>query len=107
MKVIHQPWAPETFGFDLDDDPEFEKHFTVRVRVIKGIEKQENSSLQSSPGVKAEVSSAASGAAIIGSGSILGNLLKYTNNLLIQRMMQWFAMFLSIEVGIKGVYCAD
>jgi O-antigen/teichoic acid export membrane protein len=85
LELIHEQWAPETFGFDVDDDPEFEKHFTVRVRVIKGIEKRENSSPQSSPGVKAEVSSAASGAAIIGSGSILGNLLKYTNNLLIQR----------------------
>lgn len=85
LEMSNEQWAPETFGFDVDDDPEFEKHFTVRVRVIKGIEKRENSSPQSSPGVKAEVSSAASGAAIIGSGSILGNLLKYTNNLLIQR----------------------
>ncbi len=84
-RMLHQRWEPETFGFDLEDDPEFEKHTTVQMRVIKGRENRESSSPQSSPEVKAEVSGAASGAAIIGTGSIIGNLLKYINNLLIQR----------------------
>ena len=84
-KMLHQSWTPETFGFDLDDDPEFEYHSTVRMRVIGNSEKQAGSSEQSSPEVKAEVSGAASGAAIIGTGSIIGNILKYANNLLIQR----------------------
>jgi O-antigen/teichoic acid export membrane protein len=85
LKMLDQRWTPETFGFDLDDDPEFEYHSTVRMRVIKDTEKQADSSAQSSPEVKAEVSGAASGAAMIGTGSIIGNILKYTNNLLIQR----------------------
>ncbi len=84
-KMLHQRWTPETFGFDFEDDTEFEKHATVQVRAIKDKEKRDSSSPQSSPEVKAEVSGAASGAAMIGTGSIIGNILKYTNNLLIQR----------------------
>ncbi|HWZ17160.1 MAG TPA: flippase [Ktedonobacteraceae bacterium] len=83
--MIHQSWTPETFGFDLEEDLEFEMHPTVLMRVIKDLENRESSSPQYSPEVKAEVSGAASGAAIIGTGSIIGNILKYTNNLLIQR----------------------
>jgi O-antigen/teichoic acid export membrane protein len=94
-KMLHQRWAPETFGFDLDNDPEFEKHTTVHVRVIKDTEKQDSSSPQSSPGVKAEVSGAASGAAIIGTGSIIGNIFKFINNLLIQR---------GFGAGLFGLY---
>ena len=84
-RMLHQSWEPETFGFDLEDGSEFEMYATVQVRVITSRENRESTSPQSSPEVKAEVSGAASGAAIIGTGSIIGNLLKYINNLLIQR----------------------
>ncbi len=84
-RMLHQRWEPETFGFDLEDGSEFEMYATVQVRVITSRENRESRSPQSSPEVKAEVSGAASGAAIIGTGSIIGNLLKYINNLLIQR----------------------
>ncbi len=84
-RMLHQSWEPETFGFDLEDGSEFEMYATVQVRVITSRENRESSSPHSSPEVKAEVSGAASGAAIIGTGSIIGNLLKYINNLLIQR----------------------
>src|SRR5436309_8550019 len=33
LRMLHQRWVPETFGFDFEEDPEFEKHATVLMKV--------------------------------------------------------------------------
>lgn len=68
-------------GFDLDD-PEFDKRSTIPMMVLKGIAAQQG---QATPVMQSEISGAASGAAIVGAGTILGNMLKYGNNFLLQR----------------------
>ena len=85
---FNRPWAPGTFGFGSehsvkhDIDPEFDKLATIPMIVLQGISKQQG---EAAPAMQSELSGAASGAAIVGAGSILGNFLKYGNSLLIQR----------------------
>jgi len=64
------------------DDPGFEKHDTLPMVVLRGIASQQG---QPAPKMQSEISGAASNAALIGVGNITGNVLKYGNNLLIQR----------------------
>lgn len=87
-----QAWKPETFGFDIDDDPEFEKRSTLPMMVLKDIAKKKG---EPSPAMKSEISGAASNAAIVGFGSVIGYVLKYGNNLLIQR---------GLGPGLFGLY---
>lgn len=68
-------------GFDLDD-PEFDKLSTVPMMVLQGISAQKG---QDTPVMQSEISGAASGAAIVGAGTILGNVLRYGNNFILQR----------------------
>jgi O-antigen/teichoic acid export membrane protein len=79
----NQTWRPGTFGFDNDDDlSSFEKEDTFSMMVLKGISKQQG---HSTPVMQSEISGAASGAAIVGVGTIAGNVFKYGNNFMIQR----------------------
>ena len=79
----NRAWRPGTFGFDSDGDvPAFEKEDTFTMMVLKGISKQQG---QSTPVMQSEISGAASGAAIVGVGTIAGNVFKYGNNFMIQR----------------------
>lgn len=81
-------WMPGTFGFGsenldkYDTDPGFDKLSTLPMIVLQGISRQRG---EATPAMQSELSGAASGAAVVGVGSILGNFLKYGNNLLIQR----------------------
>lgn len=63
-------------------DPGFDKHDTLPMMVLKEIASQQG---QPTPKMQSEISGAASNAALIGVGNIAGNILKYGNNLLIQR----------------------
>lgn len=79
----NRTWKPGTFGFDSDDDlSSFEKEDTFTMMVLKGISKQQG---QPAPVMQSEISGAASGAAIVGVGTIAGNVFKYGNNFMIQR----------------------
>lgn len=68
-------------GLDLDE-PEFDKRSTLPMMVLQGISAQKG---QAAPVMQSEISGAASGAAIVGAGTILGNILKYGNNFVLQR----------------------
>src|SRR6266566_1136462 len=79
----NRAWKPGTFGFDDDYDvPSFEKEDTFSMMVLRGISKQQG---QSMPVMQSEISGAASSAAIVGAGTIVGNVFKYGNNFMIQR----------------------
>jgi O-antigen/teichoic acid export membrane protein len=79
----NRSWKPGTFGFDSEDDhPPYEKEDTFPMMVLKGISKQQG---QPTPVMQSEISGAASGAAIVGVGTIAGNVFKYGNNFMIQR----------------------
>ncbi len=69
---------------ELSDDPEFEKLSTLPMMVLKGIAKKQG---QSSPEMQSEISGAASNAAVVGLGNVVGFIFKYGNNLLIQRSL--------------------
>jgi len=76
-------WRPGTFGFDSDDNASaFEREDTFSMIVLKGIANQQG---QSTPVMQSEISGAASSAAVVGAGAIVGNVFKYGNNLMIQR----------------------
>src|SRR5439155_5393764 len=78
-----QTWKHGTFGFDdANDMSPFEKEETFSMLVLKGISKQQG---RSTPIMQSEISGAAGSAAIIGAGSIVGNMFKYGNNFMIQR----------------------
>ena len=86
-------WKPGTFGFDDDDGTAaFEKEETFSMIVLKGISKQQG---QSAPVMQSEISGAASSAAIVGAGTIIGNVFKYGNNFMIQR---------AFGPGLYGLY---
>ncbi len=79
----NRTWRPGTFGFDSHDDASpFEREDTFSMIVLKGIVRQQG---QSTPVMQSEISGAASSAAVIGAGAIVGNVFKYGNNLMIQR----------------------
>src|SRR5262249_23161349 len=84
LKSLAPSWKPETFGYDIDADPEIEKYATIQMQVLKGIAKR-----QDRPGssMESEITGAAGNAAILGFGSIIGYILKYGNNLLIQHIL--------------------
>ncbi len=66
------------------DDPEMEMLSTIPMMVLKGIAKKQG---QSSPEMQSEISGAASNAAVVGLGNVVGFVFKYGNNLLIQRSL--------------------
>lgn len=89
VAMLEQPWVPGTFGFGSDpgsahgeDSLGFDKHDTLPMIVLKGISRRQG---EGAPAMQSEISGAAGGAATVGLGSLLGNFLKYGNNLLIQR----------------------
>src|SRR5689334_12674032 len=50
LKSLAPSWKPETFGYDIDADPEIEKYATIQMQVLKGIAKRQDqpgSSMQS------------------------------------------------------------
>lgn len=68
----------------ISDDPDFEKLSTIPMMVLKDIAKKQG---QSSPEMQSEISGAASNAAVVGLGNVVGFIFKYGNNLLIQRSL--------------------
>lgn len=66
------------------DDPKLEMLSTIPMMVLKDIAKKQG---QSSPEMQSEISGAASNAAIVGVGNVVGFIFKYGNNLLIQRSL--------------------
>lgn len=76
----------------IDDDPDIDKYDTIPMLVLKGIAKQQG---ESAPSMQSELTGAASNAAIVGAGSLIGSILKYGSNLIIQR---------AFGPGIYGVY---
>jgi O-antigen/teichoic acid export membrane protein len=79
----NRAWRPGTFGFETEDDlPSIESEDTFTMMVLKGISQQQG---QPIPVMQSEISGAASGAAIVGVGTIAGNVFKYGNNFMIQR----------------------
>ena len=78
-----QTWKPGTFGFENDNATSmFEKEDTFSMIVLKGISNQQG---QAAPVMQSEISGAAGSAAIVGVGTIAGNVFKYGNNFMIQR----------------------
>ncbi len=78
---------PDLRGWpDIQDGDDFGAGFdrqdTIPMTVLKGIAELQG---QSTPVMQSEITGAASNAALIGLGNILGNIFKYGNNLLIQR----------------------
>ncbi len=100
-------WRPGTFGFDSDDDASaFEREDTFSMIVLKGIAKQQG---QSTPVMQSEISGAASSAAVVGAGTIVGNVVKYGNNFLIQRGFGagptgLYAICLSIVTLVSSIF---
>jgi O-antigen/teichoic acid export membrane protein len=84
LKSLAPSWKPETFGYDIDADPEIEKYATIQMQVLKGIAKRQD---QPGSSMQSEITGAAGNAAILGFGSIIGYILKYGNNLLIQHIL--------------------
>jgi O-antigen/teichoic acid export membrane protein len=79
----NRTWRPGTFGFESKIDlPALDDEDTFSMMVLKGISKQQG---QPAPVMQSEISGAASGAAIVGVGTIAGNVFKYGNNFMIQR----------------------
>jgi O-antigen/teichoic acid export membrane protein len=64
------------------DHPAFDKHDTLPMMALRGIASQQG---EPAPVMQSQISGEASNAALIGAGNIAGNVLKYGNNLLIQR----------------------
>ena len=80
-----RPWIPGTIGFT--DTPETlprapAKEDTFPMMVLRGIATQEG---QAVPVMKSEISGAAGSAAVVGVGTVVGNVVKYGNSFLIQR----------------------
>jgi O-antigen/teichoic acid export membrane protein len=81
--VRSQAWKPGSFGFEHDDAwSQFEKEDTFSMLVLKGVSNQQG---QATPVMQSELSGAAGSAAIVGVGTIVGNMFKYGNNFMIQR----------------------
>jgi len=78
-------WIPGTTGFN-DRPPSlpstFQKHETFPMMILRGVSTQQG---QSTPVMDSEVSGAAGSAAIVGVGTIVGNIVKYGGSFLIQR----------------------
>ncbi len=66
----------------FDEDPEFDKHATIPMMVLKGVAERQG---QVAPVMKSEISGATSNAALIGIGNLVGSVLKYCSSFLIQR----------------------
>ena len=73
----------ETFGFDIAD-PELEKRSTIPMLVLKGIAKEPDEQRKLQQEMKSEVSGAAGNAGLVGLGNVIGSVLKYVSNFLIQ-----------------------
>src|SRR5437016_3396839 len=74
---------PETFEFEDETHlSPFEKEETFPMMVLKDIAQQQG---QTTPVMQSEISGAAGSAAIVGVGTIVGNMFKFGNNFMIQR----------------------
>ncbi len=67
---------------DTDDDPDIAKYNTIPMLILKDVAKQQG---QPAPVMQSELTGAAGNAAIVGTGTMVGSVLKYGSNLLIQR----------------------
>lgn len=82
---FNRVWIPGTTGFNdrmPSSLPTFQKHDTFPMMVLRGVSTQQG---QSSPVMDSEVSGAAGSAAIVGVGTLLGNIIKFGGSFLIQR----------------------
>ena len=78
-------WVPGSIGFSGVPNAgpsEFKKADTFPMMVLRGISRQQG---EQAPVMKSEVSGAAGSAAIVGFGTIIGNVVKYGGTFLIQR----------------------
>ena len=77
-------WVPGTFGFNGTSKApvNLENEDTFPMMVLQGISNLQG---QQAPVMKSEVSGAASGAAVVGAGTVAGNFVKYGGTFLIQR----------------------
>ncbi len=79
-----ESWKAGTFGFGSDDDasePAVQERATLVTMVVEGlVNKQDQPKIK----LQSEVSGAASAAGIVGIGGVIGNILKYGCNFLIQ-----------------------
>lgn len=80
----HQAGQSEIPRFDKAYPAEFEAHATIPMAVLRGISNLQG---ESPPVMKSEITGAASNAAIVGVGAIVGYVLRYGTNLLIQRVL--------------------
>lgn len=71
-----------TISSFIDDDADIDKYDTIPMLVLKDIAKQQG---QPAPTMQSELTGAAGSAAIVGAGNIVGTILKYGSNLIIQR----------------------
>jgi O-antigen/teichoic acid export membrane protein len=83
-RVASRPlvWIPGTFGFDGDHDlSDFPQQATLRTEVVENLVNREGHSRLK---LQSEVSGAAGAAGIVGMGNVVGTVLKYGSNFLIQ-----------------------
>ncbi len=73
--------SPFEFEGEIHVSP-FEKEDTFPMLVLKGVAQQQE---QAASAMQSEISGAAGSAAIVGAGTIAGNLFKFGNNFMIQR----------------------
>ncbi len=83
-EIYQQSLHPElvTLDYDDDDDPDAEHFYSIPTLVVTAIAKQQG---QPQEEMQSEISGAASGAAVIGVGNIVGSVLKYGSTFLLQR----------------------
>ena len=85
---LPEPYRPfsklKAYDFDAYSHHRVEEHTMLSTMALKSIPSQQD---QPESIMKSEISGAASNAAVIGFGNILGYIFKYSNNLLIQRAL--------------------
>jgi len=106
---FNRVWIPGTTGFN-DRPPSlphtFQKHETFPMMILRGVSTQQG---QSTPVMDSEISGAAGSAAIVGVGTIVGNVARYGNNFLIQRAFGrgpygLYTICLSIVVLVSSIF---
>ena len=82
-EIYQQSLHPELVALDYeDDDPDAERFYSIPTLVVASVAKQQG---QPQEEMQSEISGAASGAAVIGVGNIVGSVLKYGSTFLLQR----------------------
>lgn len=79
-----ETWKPGTFGFDSDDgiqEPAVQERATLITLVVDSLVNKQN---QPKIKMQSDVSGTASAAGIVGLGSIIGSILKFGTNFMIQ-----------------------